>query len=316
MNTIHTGERCEDHMRINYLGLQAFISIAERGSFRRAASHLNLSQTAVSHRMRKLEQELGVKLFARTTREISLTEAGLDLISSAKKAVAELEGSLEVLRQRGLKRNKRLTIACLPAFAIYRLPPVLAKFRASHPQVEVRIFEVSSHEIDDLLQHDKAEFGLSVVSTNRWDFNIDPIIEDDPMVLACPTSHPLARRRSLSWKDLRDEPLIRVGHDTSIRTMIDDALGSGADRLNWHYEVEGVETAVSLVDKGCGLTIVPKSNVDLYHSRSIVGRPLREPAISCSFGIVTKRAVPLSQIAEAFKVILLNQIARERGGRR
>lgn len=303
-------------MRINYLGLQAFLSVAERGSFRRAASHLNLSQTAVSHRMRKLEEELGVKLFARTTREISLTEAGVELISSAKRTMAELENSLEILRQRGAKRNKRLTIACLPAFAIYRLPPVLARFRVSHPQVDVRIFEVSSYEIGDLLQQDKAEFGLSVVSTNRWDLDVEPIINNDSMIVACPKGHPLARKRYLNWKDLRDEPLIRVGKNTSIRTLIDDALGAAANSLNWRYEVERVETAVSLVERACGITIAPKSNVELHGSSSIVAKPLRGPAISCSFGIVTKRGHPLSQTAEAFKAMLLSQIGRQQSGRK
>jgi DNA-binding transcriptional LysR family regulator len=303
-------------MRINYLGLQAFLSVAERGSFGRAATHLNISQTAVSHRLRKLEDELGIKLFARTTREISLTEAGLELIANAKRAVAELENSFDLLRDRGLKRNKRLSIACLPAFAIYRLPPILAKFRSQHPQVEVRIFEVSSFEIADLIQQDKAEFGLSVVSTNRWDLDTEPIIEDDPLVVACPPRHAFASRKAITWKELRDEPLIRAGRNTSIRPLIDDALGELGKELNWQYEVEHVETAVSLVEKGCGLSIVPKSNVTLHASPSVVGRPLRSPAISCSFGIVTKRAVPLSPIAEAFKALLLQRISREQKGQR
>jgi DNA-binding transcriptional LysR family regulator len=65
-------------MRIDFLGLQAFLSIAERGNFQRVAAHLNLSQTAISHRVRKLEEELGLKLCARTTREVTLTRAGME----------------------------------------------------------------------------------------------------------------------------------------------------------------------------------------------------------------------------------------------
>src|SRR6185312_4065984 len=104
------------------------VSIAERGSFQRAASHLNPSQTAISHRMRKLEDELGLKLFARTTREVTLTRAGIEFLPKAQKALAELEQSFDELKQQGAKRRERLDIACLPVFAVKYLPPILRRF--------------------------------------------------------------------------------------------------------------------------------------------------------------------------------------------
>src|SRR6202000_3184517 len=131
-------------MRIDFLGLQAFLSIAQRGSFQRAAAHLNLSQTAISHRMRKLEEELGVKLFARTTREVTLTRAGIEFLPKAQKAIAELEQSFDELKQQGASRAARPDIACLPAFAVHYLPPILRRFHNAHPGVEVRIFETPS----------------------------------------------------------------------------------------------------------------------------------------------------------------------------
>ncbi|MCX7297919.1 MAG: LysR family transcriptional regulator, partial [Hyphomicrobiales bacterium] len=94
-------------MRVDFLGLEAFLSIAERGSFQRAAAHLGLSQTAISHRMRKLEDGLGLKLFARTTRDVTLTRAGIDFLPKARKAVDVLEQSVDDLRQQGAKRRER-----------------------------------------------------------------------------------------------------------------------------------------------------------------------------------------------------------------
>jgi DNA-binding transcriptional LysR family regulator len=301
-------------MRINFLGLQAFLSVAERGSFRRAASHLNLSQTAVSHRMKKLEEELGLKLFARTTREVSLTRAGLELMEKAKATVTELEASLEEIRRQGASRKGRLSIACLPAFALYRLPPVLTCFKNLHPDIEVRIHEVSSPEIANLLLRDEAEFGLSVVSTNRWDLDVEPLIKSDPIVLACPAQHELARRRSVRWADLKGVPLIRIGVNTSVRSLIDDALGPMRDDLDWSYEVQRVETAVNLVEAGCALTVVPRSNVELRGGKTPVARLIRSPVITCAFGLVTKRGVPLSPISETFRDLLRDQIAREKRG--
>src|SRR5215467_13212195 len=167
-------------MRIDFLGLQAFLSIAERGSFQRAAAHLNLSQTAISHRMRKLEDDLGIKLFARTTREVTLTRAGIEFLPKAKKSIAELEQSFDVLKQQGVKRRDRLDIACLPAFAVHYLPPILSRFRKVHPGVDVRIFETPSAAIAELVESGEVEFGLSVIPTNRWDLDVE-VIADVPL---------------------------------------------------------------------------------------------------------------------------------------
>ena len=93
-----------------------------------ATAHLNLSQTAVSHRMRKLEEELGLKLLARTTREVTLTRAGIDFLPKARKALSELEQSFDDLRQQGAKRRERLDVACLPVFAVNYMPPILRRF--------------------------------------------------------------------------------------------------------------------------------------------------------------------------------------------
>src|SRR3954464_12804382 len=109
-------------MRIDFLGLHAFVAIAERGSFQLAAAHLNLSQTALSHRIRKLEEDLGVKLLSRTTREVSLTRAGLELLPKVKNTIETLSVTLEELRHQGRDQQEKLSIGCLPTIASGRLP--------------------------------------------------------------------------------------------------------------------------------------------------------------------------------------------------
>ena len=106
-------------MRIDFLGLEAFLSIADRGSFHRAAAHLNLSQTALSHRMKKLEDDLGLKLLARTTRQVSLTPAGLELLPKARQIMDDITASL--LRCGSRERTGRSTwrsAACRPSRSI------------------------------------------------------------------------------------------------------------------------------------------------------------------------------------------------------
>jgi DNA-binding transcriptional LysR family regulator len=192
-----------------------------------------------------------------------------------------------------------------------RLPPVLSKFRSTDPDVQVQIFEVASSEIAGLLQREEVELGLSVVSTNRWDLDMETLISSDPLVLACRSGHELARMKSVRWTDLREFPLIRVGSGTAVRPLIDEGLGSLNDELNWAYEVERVETAVCLVEAGCAITVVPRSNVELHGSKAVIGKSINEPSLTCAFGLVTKRGVPLSPTAERFRALLRERIEAE-----
>lgn len=298
-------------MRIDFLGLQAFLSVAERGSFQRAAAHLNLSQTAVSHRMRKLEEELGLKLFARTTREVMLTRAGLELLPKAQKALAELEQSFDDLKQQGERRRRRLDIACLPALAVHYLPPLLRQFHTTQPGVEIRIVETPSAAVAQLVEAGEVEFGLGVVQTNRWDLDVEEIASSE-LVLACPATDRLAGKRSISWADLEGISLIRVGSKTAIRGMIDDALASLRLSLTWQYEVQHVETAVSLVEAGLGLTVVPAIDVELHRAEGLVAVPLEGPGLACTYGLVTRRGMPLAEPAAVLRGLLVEAFQRGR----
>jgi DNA-binding transcriptional LysR family regulator len=298
-------------VRIDFLGLEAFVSIAERGSFQRAAAHLHLSQTAVSHRMRKLEDELGLKLLARTTREVTLTRAGIDFLPKARKALSELEQSFDDLRQQGAKRRERLDIACLPVFAVNYMPPILRRFHELMPDVQVRIFETPSAAIAELVQSGEVEFGFTGLLTNRWDLDIETF-SASPLTLACPSGHPLAKKRALGWDEMSGLPLIRVSSRTAIRVIIDDAISAAKVNIAWQYEVQHVETAVNLVEAGLGFTVVPMIDIALHRGGGVVAVPLRAPRLTCTYGVVWRRGIPLSPPAEMLRDLLAREMTSAR----
>ena len=298
-------------VRIDFLGLEAFVSIAERGSFQRAAAHLHLSQTAVSHRMRKLEEELGLKLLARTTREVTLTRAGIDFLPKARKALSELEQSFDDLRQQGAKRRERLDIACLPVFAVNYMPPILRRFHELMPDVQVRIFETPSAAIAELVESGEVEFGFTGLLTNRWDLDIETF-SASPLALACPSGHPLAKKRALGWDEMSGLPLIRVSSRTAIRVIIDDAINAAKVNIAWQYEVQHVETAVNLVEAGLGFTVVPMIDIALHRGGGVVAVPLRAPRLTCTYGVVWRRGIPLSPPAETLRDLLAREMTSAR----
>lgn len=295
-------------MRIDFLGLYAFVAIAERGSFQLAAAHLNLSQTALSHRMRKLEEDLGVKLLARTTRAVSLTQAGLNLLPKVKETIDSLAGSLDDLRHEGRTRQGMLSIGCLPTVASGRLPTTLRRFREQHPDVVVRIHDNSASEIAELVQSGAIEFGITIVASHRWDFDIEMLIKD-PFMLVCRADHPLASRPAANWSDLADEPLTRISLQAGNRIIMDDALGSRRETLNWCFEVQHIQTAVALARVGAALTVIPRLALDTRDESGLTLLPLRNPLVTRQLGIVSKRGVPLSSLADELRKLIVQAFA-------
>ncbi len=284
-------------MRLDFLGLQAFIAIAERGSFYRAAAHLGITQTALSHRMKKLEDGLGIKLLTRTTRHVSITPAGLALMPKAQELISSAIQLFEDLNSPACARPEKLAIGCLPTLAMHFLPAVLMEFRLLHPRMIVHIFDHSASEIAEHVQQGTVEFGITILSTNRWDLDLKPLVKE-PYVLLCSIHHELASKNFVRWSDLEGQPLIRISSQTGNRILIDDALGSMRDRMSWMYEVQHVASAVALVASGAGLTIVPRVAIDLLRPAGVAAVRLRGPSVSRTLGAVTQRGVPLTAPAE------------------
>lgn len=300
-------------MRVDFLGLEAFLSIAERGSFHRAAAHLNLSQTALSHRIKKLEDDLGLKLLARTTRQVTLTPNGMELLPKARRLMEEMTSSFEELRLRGRERQEQVAIACLPTLASHHLPRILENFLATFHDVRVRILDHSATEITEHVRAGEVEFGISIISSMAPDLEITPLFKE-AFVLACRRSSPLARQASVTWQDIEKEPLIRVGTLTGNRILIDDALGSRRESLLWRYEVRHIATAVNMVQAGLGVTVLPQGALAEGRAPDIIGIPLRNPSIVRTIGIITRKGIPLSPPAEGLRDLVMREFREEKTG--
>jgi DNA-binding transcriptional LysR family regulator len=275
-------------MRVDFLGLEAFISIAEFGSFRRAAAHLNLSQTAISHRMRKLEESLGASLFNREKRQVALTRAGADLLPQARILLGDFEKHLDVVRDRYRERNNHVALACLPTVAFERLPPVLGRFRRLHPDATVRIHDTSAAEIGELVASGAADIGVTILAANRWDLTSEPLFTEDYLAVTR-RDHAFAQRREVTWADLEKEPLIRVSQQTGNRIIIDEALGARSERLRWVYEAHHTFTALELVRQDIGVAITPRLAVDPARYEDLATVVITRPRVTRTVGIVRRR---------------------------
>jgi len=287
-------------VKIDFLGLEAFVSVAELGSFTRAAEHLNLSQTAVTHRVKKLERNLGVPLLRRSHRDVVLTEEGAELLPRIKNTLAGVDAELERIRASAVVRRQKLTLACLPTIAMGMLPMAMRTFSASHPDVTVSILDTSASEIGPLVANGIVEFGLTIIAASNQDLVTEALFTEDYLVV-CPAAHAFSKRKRgnayVTWTELLGEKLIRVSPQTANRFIIDQALGSRSEAPNWAYEVQHTITALKLVSEGLGLAIMPRSAVEALQTEDVCVLPLSRPSISRTIGILSRRSVGLSPLA-------------------
>ena len=140
--------------------LEAFVGVARYGGFTRAAERLFTSQPGLTLLIRQLEEELQVRLFDRTTRRVELTSAGLELLPVAERVFAELELTVQNLRDLGNVRRGRVVVAALPSLSATLLPQALALFNTQYPDVKVLLRDGAAGEIVEMVRAGHADFGV------------------------------------------------------------------------------------------------------------------------------------------------------------
>lgn len=294
-------------MRIDYLGLEAFVAIAELGSFNKAAEQLNLSQTALSHRIRKVEADLGVQLLMRTTREVSLTKVGQEMLPLVRSHLNDLSRLYGEARQRGRYRQKRLSFACLPTVSNYYLPTILKQFSEQSPDIAVRLFDQPMARIPELVQAGEAEFGITVFGANVPDLDFQPLYRE-PYVLLVPQGHPLAGRKGISRAELVGHPFVRITTQSANRQLVDESLAEYSGEIVWRYEVQNATTAMSLVAAGVALTVLPKLTADLA-AGTLKALEFTDVDMARSLGVLTRRGMPLSKPADRLRGMIRDRLS-------
>jgi DNA-binding transcriptional LysR family regulator len=294
-------------MRINceIFDLQAFLAVLDDGSFHHAAERLNISQPAVSRRVKALEVALGVTLLERTTRSVKPTKIGRELEPALRRLVGEFENCVFSLGELGVRHPGELTIASIPTASASFLPRVVKKFIGFHPDVRFRIADLSAEEGLESVARGEAEFGINFLGASRPELSFTPLI-DDAFVIACRSDHPFASRTDVEWSDLIGEPLI-ISQRSGNRAIIDQALAKCDLRLNWSFQVIHVATSFGLVEAGVGLSVVPRLTSSIDTHRSIVTVPVSNPVVRRTVGIVARRSKPLSHAGVAFRKLLVEE---------
>lgn len=296
-------------MKIDVLGVQAFVAIADHKSFRRAAGELSITQTALSRRLQNLESFLGVRLVERTTRSVALTPPGDSFLPQARRLLADLAAALTEIRETGKAQRGDVTLACVPTIGVHYLPHILQRYSAEHPQNRVKVLDHSSGAVAQAVLTREAEFGINIAETHAPTLRSIPLLQDD-FVLICREDHPLARRRTLPWEKLEGHRLIFPGASSNNRPLLDHALAELAPRLTAFYEVQRSSTAVGLVVAGAGIAVAPRLawQAGSYPGLRVVS--LHTPVVRRTFSLISRKGAHLSPAAQALHDLILRHRAQ------
>jgi LysR family transcriptional regulator, regulator for metE and metH len=230
-------------------------AIAQSGGATQAAKQLHLSQSAVSHQLRGLEERLGVELFRRQGGRLCITSAGERLVTLAQQVLLPLLQTELELKRGAFRERPKLRVATQCYTAYHWLPKALQALLAAHPEVELVLQSEVVGEADEYLKEDRADLILCIMPPSRGSFTRLPLFKDE-LVLAVPRGHALARKKYVEGSDLAEETLIQSQTSPQERERVKKLLFGEHGSVKHVLRLPVTEAVLDLVQAGMGVSIL------------------------------------------------------------
>lgn len=293
----------------NLQSLRLFLRVAQTLNFSDTAKLENMSQPALSRTIRLLEDELGVRLFDRDTRNVSLTHSGDQLIPIIERIVTEFDNAFGELRLTCEGGGGHIVAGLSPTVAAALLPDVIARFIAERPGVRVTIRDVLSGVLLEALEERQIDFAVVSQPGPSDRLNFRPLLKDE-YVLVCRRDHALAGQACADWSMFEDYPFIAMAQKSCVRAVSDRVFLERGLVVTPLFECAQLATAMGLVTAGLGVTAMPRMALQMVGSPNIVTRPLIGPPITRSIGIVTLKSRTLLPACTALIDLLADVCAQ------
>jgi len=242
--------------------LRYFAAVAQELHFGRAAKRMNISQPPLSMQIRNLEEELGTRLFNRTSRQVELTAAGAVFLTQVEQILASLDGAVESARQAGQGNIGRLSVGFVgPAMDAF-LPEIIRRFQTRHPGITLGLTESGTRRQIEDLYAGRIQIGFARLYRHRPEGLAAQVIWREPYMLAVPGDHPLACQKSVVLSHLKKESFIM--YPRTLQPQLYDSMIACFKNSGFTpkivQEARTKHTTIALVAAGLGVAIVPSSS--------------------------------------------------------
>lgn len=253
--------------------LKYFVAVAEVGSFGGAARRCHVAQPSLSQQIKKLENELGYRLFDRLGRSIAITEAGRALLPRARHILAEVREAATGLSDEIDSGHGSLAVGAIPTMAPFLLPCAVERFSRRWPDSRLTVHEDLTANLVKALVN--AEIDLAIMSTPVDNEAIDlEVLADERLLLAAPFASRLATQSTIGLDDLAAEPTVLLDEVHCLGQQVSDLCRAMKVHQRVVCRAAQISTMLRLVEKGLGVALVPEMAVRHNRSPKLVFRPL------------------------------------------
>ncbi|WP_342600599.1 LysR family transcriptional regulator [Psychrobacillus sp. FSL H8-0483] len=268
--------------------IKSFIEVANHRSFTKATEYSYLSQPSLSKAVKKLEEELHVKLFDRSTRHLELTDAGKIVYRQGQQALNLLNELPNLLNELIEIDTGEIKIGIPPLIGTLFFPYIARTFHDQYPNVKLELVELGAKLIEQLVEEGKIDLGLIVLPIDELVFNVYPFINDE-FVLYINQDHPLAKHTSIALSELKDEQFIIFTKDFALHDFIINTCKEAGFTPTISYKSSQWDLILELVASNLGITLLPKSIFEKQNNPIIKTISLQKPSLLWQLAIVTKK---------------------------
>jgi DNA-binding transcriptional LysR family regulator len=287
--------------------LRVFVAIARHGSFSRAGEAIGLTQSAVSHSVKELEAEVGVRLLDRTTREVVLTDAGLRLANRVERLLDELQAALLDARSFGVQRSGTVRVATSQTISAHLMPQCIAAGEREYPEIRIMLRDQAQQQVLHSVRNAEVDFGIVVDPVQAVDLECEAVLHE-PFLLLCRDDHPFAARQEVRWSALNGCRLVLQDYASGSRPLIDSALRQQGVEAQVVQEIGHPATLFPMVAEGIGISIFPALALPLPEGGRLRVRRL-VPEINRALMLVRRKNRSLTPAAEAIWQVARQQAA-------
>jgi len=253
------GKSTTDHIMELYQ-MKLFVDLANTGNFTKVAAENYVTQAAVTLQIRKLESELGIRLFHRTTRSVTLLEAGERLLPYAKEILAKTDEAISAVRDTRNEVSGLVRVAAVHSVGLYELPSYIKSYITKYPGVNLRVDYRTADEIYRALHDGEIDLGLVAYPTDMPRIECLPF-SNDQLAVVCPKDHPLAKQKKIKLEDLEGQNFVQFSEDTPTRRATDAILADQGVSVNIRMECDNIEVLKQMVESGYGIALLPRQSL-------------------------------------------------------
>lgn len=266
--------------------LRYFVAVAEELHFGRASERVGIAQPPLSQQIQKLEKELGVRLFQRTSRRVELTDVGKWLLGEANLILNRIEAARDVANQFADGITGRLDVGAVSPVLDTFLPALIQRFVTSHPDIRLSLHELRSDDQIEWLRTGRLDVGFVRIFGQDLAELEHRIVRRERYILALPADHTLAKKKFVPLASLRDVRMIMAPRRfrPALHDRILSCFQAAGANLNIVQEASSKRTEIALVAAGIGLALVPESYAHVFKRQGVAYRPIRGNLPSIEMG--------------------------------